>query len=60
MLTNTNGTAPKRNNDVPSPQPSSTPTDTPVVKATRSMLAKMDAQREDILRLRRAVQAALA
>jgi hypothetical protein len=34
--------------------------ETPVIKATSSMLAKMDAQRAEITRLLRAVQAALA
>jgi hypothetical protein len=35
-------------------------TETPVTKATRSMLAQMHEQREAIFRLRREVQAALS
>ena len=56
-MRNSKPAPPRLKGALPSPQ---VVTETAVAKATRSMLAKMDAQHAEIAKLLKAVQAALA
>jgi hypothetical protein len=58
-MTKTSPAAIARGENKPMPRPQIA-TETAVMKATRSILAKLDARRGEIARLRIAVQAALA